>query len=64
MTTTTQAELSANVRAQADFRLRFGIAVAVVMLAIMYYVSPEKITERHAVELAMGLYISYTLAVR
>ncbi|MFY2764971.1 ATP-binding protein [Arenimonas sp. MALMAid1274] len=64
MTATSPDELSTNVRAQADFRLKFGIAVAVVMLAIMYYVSPEKITQRHVVELAMGVYIAYTLAVR
>ena len=64
MTAITQDELSANVRAQADFRLKFGVPVALVMLAIMYYVSPEKITQRHAVEVAMGLYFAYTLAVR
>mgnify|MGYP006208112187 CR=1 FL=1 len=32
MTATSPDELSTNVRAQADFRLKFGIAVAVVML--------------------------------
>ena len=64
MTATSPDELSTNVRAQADFRLKFGIAVAVVMLAIMYYVNPEKITGRHAVVIAMGTYIAYSLAVR
>lgn len=64
MTASSPDELSTNVRAQADFRLKFGIAAAVVMLAIMYYVSPEKITQRQAVEIAMGVYIAYTLAVR
>lgn len=64
MTAISPDELSTNVRAQADFRLKFGIAVAVVMLAIMYYVSPEKITEREAVAIAMVVYVGYTLAVR
>jgi two-component system sensor histidine kinase RpfC len=30
----------------------------------MYYVSPEKITQRHVVEVAMVVYVAYTLAVR
>lgn len=64
MTAISSDELSTNVRAQADFRLKFGIAVAVVMLAIMYYVSPEKITEREVVAIAMVVYVVYTLAVR
>lgn len=64
MTAISPDELSINVRAQADFRLKFGIPVALVMLAIMYYVNPEKITQRHVVELAMGVYVAYTLAVR
>jgi two-component system sensor histidine kinase RpfC len=64
MTANSPDELSTNVRAQADFRLKFGIAVALVMLAIMYYVSPEKITQRHVVEIAMAVYVTYTLAVR
>lgn len=64
MTANSPDELSTNVRAQADFRLKFGIAVALVMLAIMYYVAPEKITQRHVVALAMGVYVAYTLAVR
>ena len=64
MTAISPDELSTNVRAQADFRLKFGIPVALVMLAVMYYVSPEKITQRHVVELAMAVYVAYTLAVR
>ena len=64
MTAISSDELSTNVRAQADFRLKFGIAVAVVMLAIMYYVNPEKITDREAIAIAMGVYVGYTLAVR
>lgn len=64
MTAISHDELSANVRTQADFRLKFGVPVALVMLATMYYVSPEIITQRHAVEIAMALYLVYTLAVR
>lgn len=64
MTAISSDELSTNVRAQADFRLKFGIPVALVMLAIMYYVSPEKITHRYAVAVAMAVYVAYTLAVR
>jgi len=64
MTANSPDELTTNVRAQADFRLKFGILVALVMLAIMYYVSPDKITQRHVVETAMGVYVAYTLAVR
>lgn len=64
MTVNPPDELSTNVRAQADFRLKFGIGVALVMLAVMYYVSPERITQRHVVEAAMAVYLAYTLAVR
>ena len=64
MTAISPDELSTNVRAQADFRLKFGIPVALVMLVIMYYVSPDIITQYHAVEVAMGVYVTYTLAVR
>ncbi len=64
MTAITSDELSTNVRAQADFRLKFGILVAVVMLAVMYYVSPEKITQRHVVELAIAVYVAYTVALK
>lgn len=64
MTAISPDELSTNVRAQADFRLKFGIAVAGVMLAIMYYDSPEKITQRETVAIAMAVYVCYTLAVR
>ena len=63
MTAISQDELSANVRAQADFRLKFGILVALVMLATMYYVNPEKITQRLAVEVAMAVYFTYAVAV-
>lgn len=64
MTANPPDELTTNVRAQADFRLKFGIGVALVMLAVMYYVNPEKITQRIVVESAMGVYLAYTLAVR
>lgn len=57
-------DLSSNVQAQADFRLKFGIPVALAIVAILYYVSPDNLTQHHVVGIALGLYVGYAVGVR
>lgn len=64
MSTGSEEEQSSNVQAQADFRLRFGIPVALAIVAILQFVSPGTLAQYQVVGIALFLYIAYAVAVR
>lgn len=58
-------ELATNVRVQADFRLKFGIPVALTMLAVIALRGPGNAVNGYALAISMVvIYVSYTVAAR
>lgn len=64
MMTALPGDFAASVRAQADFRLKFGVPMGLAIVAILYWVSPDNVTEYQIVGAAVALYIAYTVCVR
>lgn len=58
------ADFVENVRAQADFRLKFGVPVGLGIVAMLYFVSPNNLTQHQIVATAVALYIAYAACVR
>lgn len=61
--TAAATDFTSNVRAQADFRLKFGVPVALAIVGILYFISPD-LTLHYVVGAALVLYTAYTVAVR
>lgn len=61
---TLPADFVSNVKAQADFRLKFGVPVGLGIVALLYFVSPNNLTQHQIVATAVALYIAYTACIR
>lgn len=64
MTPALAADFIANVRAQADFRLKFGTPVGLGIVSILYFVSRDNLTQHQLVAAAAILYVAYTASIR